>query len=69
MYNLLVVVCLGTAVVNHLIYADNLFLFVPSAKGTLLNICYTDVSTTFNIMLVNPWSCSLSLVMQDLLGK
>ena len=52
---------LGTAVVNHLIYADDLLLFAHSAKGlqTLPEICYTDVSTTFNIMLVNPWSCTV----------
>ena len=34
------------------------------------NVTPTDVSTTFNIMLVNPWSCTLTVLeMHILLGK
>ena len=48
---------LGTAVVNHLIYTD-LLLFAPPKdyKHYFTYVAPTDVSTTFNIMLVNPWS-------------
>ena len=62
---------LGTAVVNHLIYADDLLLFAPlkDCKYYLTFVTPTDVSTTFNIILVNPWSCTLTLDMQISLGK
>ena len=63
---------LGTAVVNHLIYADDLLLFLLPPKDYKHYLTYvtpTDVSTTFNIILVNPWSRTLTLEMQFLLGK
>ena len=63
----------GTGMVNHLIYTYALLLVAPSAKGmqTLLDICYTygcDHGVQYIIMLVNPWSCTLTLEMQILLG-
>ena len=34
--------CCGNTVVNHLMYADNIVLFAPSAKGLqkTINVCY-----------------------------
>ena len=42
-HNQLIRCSLGTAMVNLLLYADDLLLFAPSAKGlqALLDICYT----------------------------
>ena len=61
----------GIAVVNHLIYTYDLLLVAPpkDCKHYLTYVTPTDVSTTFDIMLVNPWSCTLTLEMQILLGK
>ena len=34
--------CCGNTVVNHLMYADDIVLFAPSAKGLqrIINVCY-----------------------------
>ena len=59
---------IGTTVVNHLTYTDDLLLFAPP-KDYKHYLTYTDVNTMFNIMLVNPWSWTLTLEMQILPGK
>ena len=70
-HNQLIRCSLGTAMVNLLLYADDLLLFAPPKdyKHYLTYVTPTDVSTKFNIMLVNPRSCTLTLEMQILLGK
>ena len=62
---------LVTTVVNHLIHADDLLQFAPPKdyKHYLTYVTPTGVSTTFYIMLINPWSCTLTLEMQILPGK
>ena len=54
---------LGTAVVNHLINAEDLLcLILPpnDYKHYLTYVTPTGVSTTFNIMLVHSWPCTFT---------
>ena len=61
---------------NHLIYSclllppkDYKHYLTYVTPTDVTYVTPTDVSTTFKIMLINPWSCTLTLEMQILLGK
>ena len=61
----------GDLVVNHMLYADDIALFSPSAKGLqkLLDMCFTyGCSHESNSTRRNRWLCILTLVNLELLG-